>query len=137
MVREDAIALYGFVDAAERDWFRLLTTVQGVGARVALRPVVLSPDEIAQAIAADKRDAGRPAGVGPKLAARLASELKDKGRLGWRPGGARRRGRRRAGRVGATTTRSPPWSISAKPPEAFGAVARVTRGSAPSAARSA
>lgn len=80
LVREDAIALYGFLETAERDWFRILTTVQGVGARVALSILsTLSPDEIARAIAAgDKASLSRPAGVGPKLAARLTTELKDK-----------------------------------------------------------
>jgi len=80
IVREDAIALYGFLETAERDWFRILTTVQGVGARVALSILsTLSPDEIARAIAAqDRPTLSRPAGVGPKLAARLATELKDK-----------------------------------------------------------
>lgn len=80
IVREDAIALYGFLEAAERDWFRILTTVQGVGARVALSILsTLAPDEIARAIAAqDRATLSRPAGVGPKLAARLATELKDK-----------------------------------------------------------
>lgn len=80
IVREDAIALYGFLEVAERDWFRILTTVQGVGARVALSILsTLSPDEIARAIAAqDRATLSRPGGVGPKLAARLATELKDK-----------------------------------------------------------
>ena len=80
IVREDAIALYGFLDTKERDWFRILTTVQGVGARVGLSILsTLSPDEIARAIAAqDKATLSRPAGVGAKLAARLATELKDK-----------------------------------------------------------
>ncbi len=80
IVREDAIALYGFLETSERDWFRILTTVQGVGARVALSILsTLSPDEIARAIAAqDRATLSRPAGVGPKLAARLATELKDK-----------------------------------------------------------
>lgn len=80
IVREDAIALYGFLETAERDWFRILTTVQGVGAKVGLSILsTLSPDEIARAIAAsDKASLSRPAGVGPKLAARLATELKDK-----------------------------------------------------------
>ena len=80
IVREDAIALYGFLETAERDWFRILTTVQGVGARVALSILsTLAPDEIARAIAAqDRATLSRPAGVGPKLAARLATELKDK-----------------------------------------------------------
>lgn len=79
-VREDHIHLYGFADRAERDWFRLLTTVQGVGARVGLALLsVLAPDEIATAIAAqDKAAITRADGVGPKLAARILNELKDK-----------------------------------------------------------
>jgi Holliday junction DNA helicase RuvA len=80
IVREDAIALYGFLETPERDWFRILTTVQGVGARVALSILsTLPPDEIVRAIAAqDRATLSRPPGVGPKLAARLATELKDK-----------------------------------------------------------
>ena len=79
-VREDHIHLYGFVDAAERDWFRLLLTVQGVGGKVALAILsALAPDEIGRAVAAgDKASLARANGVGPKLAARLATELKDK-----------------------------------------------------------
>lgn len=79
-VSEDKIQLFGFADVVERDWFRLLTTVQGVGARVALALLsVLSPDEIAAALMAQDRTAlTRADGVGPKLATRLVSELKDK-----------------------------------------------------------
>lgn len=79
-VREDHIHLYGFSDTAEKEWFRLLTTVQGVGAKVALAILsVLSPDDLVQAIAAqDKALLTRADGVGPKLAARLVTELKDK-----------------------------------------------------------
>jgi holliday junction DNA helicase RuvA len=79
-VREDAISLYGFIDALERDWFRLLTTVQGVGARVAQAILgSLTPDQLAQAIMQqDKTLLTRADGVGPKLAARLLTELKDK-----------------------------------------------------------
>jgi Holliday junction DNA helicase RuvA len=79
-VREDAIALYGFADSAERDWFRLLTTVQGVGARVALNILsALSPRDLVQAIAAgDRGSLTRAAGVGAKLAVRLLTELRDK-----------------------------------------------------------
>jgi holliday junction DNA helicase RuvA len=79
-VREDAILLYGFADAAERDWFRLLTTVQGVGGRVALAILsALSPRDLVGAIAAgDKASLTRAAGVGPRLAVRLLTELRDK-----------------------------------------------------------
>lgn len=79
-VREDHIHLYGFFDAAEREWFRLLTTVQGVGVKVALAMLtVLAPEEILQAVAAaDKAMITQTPGVGPKLATRILSELKDK-----------------------------------------------------------
>lgn len=79
-VREDHIHLYGFATAAERDWFRLLITVQGVGARVALAILsVLPPSDLGLALAAgDKAALGRAAGVGPKLAQRIVTELKDK-----------------------------------------------------------
>ncbi len=79
-VREDHIHLFGFLDAGERDWFRLLVTVQGVGARVALGILsVLDGTELVQAIAAaDKAAITRAPGVGPKLAARILNELKDK-----------------------------------------------------------
>ncbi|KJV09846.1 ATP-dependent DNA helicase RuvA [Elstera litoralis] len=80
VVREDALLLYGFRDTAERDWFRLLQTVQGVGGRVALALLsVLTPDQLVQAIASgDKNALARADGVGPKLAVRLLTELKDK-----------------------------------------------------------
>jgi Holliday junction DNA helicase RuvA len=79
-VREEAILLYGFIDAAERDLFRLLTTVQGVGGRVALSVLsVLSPANVAAAIAAgDRASLTRVPGVGARLAARLLTELRDK-----------------------------------------------------------
>ncbi len=79
-VREDAILLYGFADAAEREWFRLLTTVQGVGGRVALNILsALSPRDLVGAIAAgDKASLTRAAGVGAKLALRLLTELREK-----------------------------------------------------------
>lgn len=79
-VREDAISLYGFFDAAERDWFRLLTTVQGVGARVGLAILsALPPEKLSLALASgDKTMLTQADGVGPKLAARLLTELKDK-----------------------------------------------------------
>ncbi len=79
-VREDAISLYGFFDTAERDWFRLLLTVQGVGAKVALALLsALSPADLVRAIAAgDRASLTRAAGVGAKLAVRLLSELREK-----------------------------------------------------------
>ena len=79
-VREDAIRLFGFTTHAERDWFRLLQNVQGVGSRVALAILsVLAPGELASAIATqDKTSVARAQGVGPKLAARIVAELKDK-----------------------------------------------------------
>ena len=79
-VREDSITLFGFADRRERDWFRLLTGVQSVGGRVALSLLsVLGPDELPAAVASgDRKALSRADGVGPKLAARIANELKDK-----------------------------------------------------------
>jgi Holliday junction DNA helicase RuvA len=79
-VREDAIRLFGFLAEAERDWFRLLQSVQGVGAKVGLAILgILPPAELTQAIALqDKAMVARAPGVGPKLAARIVAELKDK-----------------------------------------------------------
>ncbi len=79
-IREDRIQLFGFVDAAERSWFRLLTTVQGVGGKVALAILsVLDPDAMATAIMAqDKAAFVRADGVGPKLGQRIVMELRDK-----------------------------------------------------------
>ncbi len=87
LVREDAILLYGFADPAERDWFRLLTTVQGVGAKVALAILsALSPRDLVGAIASGDRGAlTRVPGVGPKLVVRLLTELRD--RAGAMPSG--------------------------------------------------
>ena len=80
LVAEDFIRLVGFATAAERDWFRLLTGVQGVGARVALAILsALDAADLSRAIASqDKAMVARANGVGPKLAERIVRELKDK-----------------------------------------------------------
>ena len=80
VVREDSISLFGFFDAWEKEWFLTLTKVQGVGAKVCLSILsALSPSQLSQAIAAqDKTSFTRANGVGPKLAARIVTELKDK-----------------------------------------------------------
>ncbi len=133
-VREDHIHLYGFLEAAERDWFRLLSTVQGVGARMALAILsVLAPGDLIQAIAAqDKHSLTRANGVGPKLANRIVIELKDKaGKMALGPAAALAGG----GAAGADAG-APPLSEDAISAlvnlgyprgEAFGAVAQVTR----------
>jgi Holliday junction DNA helicase RuvA len=79
-VREDQIRLYGFASDLEREWFRILTGVQGVGAKVALAILgTLKVSDLANAIAlGDKAQIARTPGVGPKLAQRLVLELKDK-----------------------------------------------------------
>ena len=136
-VREDHIHLYGFFDKAEQDWFKLLTTVQGVGAKVGLAMLgILSPDELLQAIAAaDKTAITRAPGVGPKLATRILSELKDK--VGDLALGAAAMGARVAAADGsgqAATTNAPTAVADAAsalvnlgygPSEALGAVSRA------------
>jgi len=136
-VREDHIHLYGFFDKAEQDWFKLLTTVQGVGAKVGLAMLgILSPDELLQAIAAaDKTAITRAPGVGPKLATRILSELKDK--VGDLALGAAAMGARAAAADGsgqAATTNAPTAVADAAsalvnlgygPSEALGAVSRA------------
>src|ERR671935_24930 len=79
-VREDQIKLFGFVSDVEREWFRLLQTVQGVGTKVALSVLgTLKPADLASAIAMrDKAMVARTPGVGPKVAERIVTELKDK-----------------------------------------------------------
>jgi Holliday junction DNA helicase RuvA len=127
-VREDAITLYGFAEAEERDWFRLLMTVQGVGGKVALNILsTLSPRDLAAAIASgDKASLGRASGVGPKLAMRLATELRDKaGALPTGPGlalpaAALRSGSPTAEAVSALT------NLGYRRPEAEAAIARIS-----------
>jgi Holliday junction DNA helicase RuvA len=79
-VREDAITLYGFIDAAEQEWFRMLTSVQGLGPKAAMAILgVCPPEKLGFAIASgDKATVQRADGVGPKLALRVVTELKDK-----------------------------------------------------------
>ncbi len=131
-VREDHIHLYGFPETGERDWFRLLTTVQGVGARMALAILsVLAPDDLVQAIAAqDKRALTRANGVGPKLAVRLVTELKDKaGQFALGPAAALSGGT--PANAGAPALSEDAISalvnLGYQRGEAFGAVAQATR----------
>ena len=79
-VREDQLKLFGFASALEREWFNLLQSVQGVGAKVALAVLsTLTPSELANAIALqDKATVARAPGVGPKVAVRIVTELKNK-----------------------------------------------------------
>jgi len=130
-VREDHIHLFGFTDTAERDWFRLLTTVQGVGARVGLAIMgVLSSDQLVQAIAAgDKAAITQAPGVGPKLAVRILSELKDKvgalalGAAAGPSGAASAVAAEQGGNV--SDAASALVNLGYNPSEAFGAVARA------------
>ncbi len=125
-VREDHIHLYGFAERAERDWFRLLQSVQGVGARVALAILtVLTPDALREAIAAqDKAPLTRASGVGGKLAQRIVAELKDKVAsplAASLPAGAV------AGRGPADDAVSALVNLGYPRVEAFGAVAKASR----------
>ena len=131
-VREDHIHLYGFPETAERDWFRLLSTVQGVGARMALAILsALGPEELIQSIAAqDKAALTRANGVGPKLAGRIVAELKDKvGVIEW---GGDRIAQAEAG-AGPSTGGPSDDAVSVlvnlgyRRVDAFGAVARASR----------
>ena len=127
-VREDAIQLFGFADTAERDWFRLLTTVQGVGPRVALSILsALTPRELIGAIAGrDQGSLTRAPGVGARLAARLLTELKDKvGAMPSSPGIAIQTPvARPAGTVGDAL--SALINLGYRRPEAQATVSRVT-----------
>ena len=118
-VREDAWTLFGFGSTVERDSFRALTSVQGVGGRLALAILsVLAPDELSRAVSqGDKAMIGRANGVGPKLAARIANELQ--GKLGV----ARLTGAAPAPRAGAAADAlSALANLGFKPAEASAAV---------------
>lgn len=106
IVREDAITLYGFCDVVEKEWFQILCTVQGVGAKVALSILsVVDPDQLPLVIAAqDKAVIQQADGVGPKLAVRIVTELKEK--AGKMALGAGATGQAREATVGAPATGS-------------------------------
>jgi Holliday junction DNA helicase RuvA len=120
-VREDAWTLFGFGSVQERDSFRALTSVQGVGGRLALAILsVLTPDELSRAVSqGDKAMIGRANGVGPKLAARIANELQ--GKLGVAGLGASLAPTPRAG--AAADALSALANLGFKPAEASAAVA--------------
>lgn len=136
LMREDAIRLIGFTDRAERDWYKLLVTVQGVGPRIALSILsVLDADELLAAIASgDKASVGRADGVGPKLAQRIVSELKDKaggmflGRMAAAPRGDGPRPAAADGLTGAASDAvSALVNLGYRQVEAFGAVAAAAQ----------
>jgi Holliday junction DNA helicase RuvA len=134
-VREDHIHLYGFIDAAEREWFRLLTTVQGVGAKLALAILgVLSSSDLTQAILVqDKASLTRASGVGPKLAARIVAELKDKvGGIALGPVAAVAGATEPTGPVADAV--SALINLGYRRTEAFGAVAQAAKRLGPNAA---
>jgi holliday junction DNA helicase RuvA len=125
-VSEDDIRLIGFATAEERDWFRLLTSVQGVGARVALAILsALTVDELHRAIASgDNAMVARSQGVGPKLGQRIVNELKDKaGAIVLGSGGAAAAAQP-AGSLGADAA-SALLNLGFRPAEAAAAVARA------------
>ncbi len=130
-VREDHIHLYGFIDTAERDWFRLLTTVQGVGPRLAIAILsVTAPDQLALAILAqDKAALTRADGVGVRLAARIVNELRDKiGGLSVAPGFPAPAAAAPSGSAGpAADAVSALVNLGYRPAEAYGAVAAAAQ----------
>ena len=133
-VREDHIHLFGFVDVGERAWFRLLLTVQGVGAKAALAVLsVLEPDALAQAIAAADAPAITQAqGVGAKLAGRVVSELKEKaGNLVL--GGVAEKGTAGVADGVAADAVSALVNLNYRRDEAFGAIVRAQRDLGPKA----
>jgi Holliday junction DNA helicase RuvA len=127
-VREDHIHLYGFIDAAEHEWFRLLTTVQGVGARVALAILsAMGPEDLVRAVASgDKAAVSRANGVGAKLAGRIVSELKDRaGGIALGPSATMAGGGGQPGEAVDADAVSALVNLGYGRSEAFGAVARA------------
>ena len=134
-VREDHIHLYGFASGRERDLFRLLLTVQGVGAKVALAILsILEPDALETAIAAqDKAAIAQASGVGPKLAGRIVNELKDKVAAAALAGAARPALAAVAGGDRAGDAVSALVNLGYRPSEAHGAVATAANDLGPDA----
>jgi Holliday junction DNA helicase RuvA len=131
-VREDGWILFGFVSAGERETFRILTSVQGVGGRVALAILsTFTPDELARAVSSgDKAMIARANGVGPKLAARIANELQ--GKLG-APGLAGANGSPISRAGAAADAMSALANLGFKPAEASAAVAAANEELGPDA----
>ena len=136
-VREDHIHLYGFIDEAERGAFRLLTTVQGVGAKLAQAILgVLAPEALAAAILAQDRAAlVRAEGVGPKLAQRIVNELREKiaGFSGPAPGAGAPGAAVTAGDGAVADAVSALVNLGYRPVEAHEAVSRAGRALGPAA----
>ena len=134
-VREDHIHLYGFASGRERDLFRLLLTVQGVGAKVALAILsILEPDALETAIAAqDKAAIAQASGVGPTLAGRIVNELKDKVAAAALAGAARPALAAVAGGDMAGDAVSALVNLGYRPSEAHGAVATAANDLGPDA----
>ncbi|HQS09611.1 MAG: Holliday junction branch migration protein RuvA [Rhizobiales bacterium 24-66-13] len=133
-VREDMIRLFGFASESEREWFRLLQAVQGIGTKTALAVLsTLRPAELAQAIAlGDKATVARAPGVGPRVATRIVTELKDKtpALSGLDPALAQLAGESAGARVPAPVADaiSALTNLGYGPPQAAAAIAAAARG---------